>query len=252
MTVDVFVRPSATPGELLGGDGSAANPFHSVRSGIIMANANGGGTVHLFGGHIVESVALTNVGNPDNPIVVRPVDGSGEVFIDSCLPEFLAQQAPGRWRPVDLADGGVAGEFESVGQFAPRPVNKGAFYDQPTHTRLVSYAEVDDLRSDNQRWPDNEGNVVWKLKPGTTDTFIPGDKRRPFVYMGPGIWFDDAGERIHIRLAPTTNNIPDWPDFDPAVSDPNQLDLALSTEISHAIFLKFCHNIQFQNLTLRF
>lgn len=33
MTVDVFLRPSATPGELLGGDGSAADPFHSVRTG---------------------------------------------------------------------------------------------------------------------------------------------------------------------------------------------------------------------------
>lgn len=140
----------------------------------------------------------------------------------------------------------------SVGQFAPRPVNKGAFYDEPAHTRLVSYAELDDLRSNNQRWPDDEGNVVWKLKPGTTDTFIPGDKRRPFVYMGPGIWFDNTCERIHIRLVPTTNNIPNWPDFDPAESDPNQLNLALSTENSHAIFLKFCHNIQFQNLTLRF
>jgi hypothetical protein len=250
MTVDVFVRPPATPGELPGGDGSAANPFHSVQKGITEADAHGGGNVHLFGGHFVEPVKLSNIGNPDHPILVRPVDGGGEVFIEACLPEFLPPQPTDPWQP---AAGGAPGEFESVSHF-DKLVNLGAFYDEPAHTRLVSYAEVDDLRSNNQRWPDDEGNVVWKLKPGTTDIFIPGDKRRPFVYMGPGIWFDERpGERrIHLRLAPTTNNIPDWPDFDPAESDPNRLRLALSAANSHAIFLKFCHNIQFQNLTLRF
>jgi hypothetical protein len=43
MMVDVFVRPPATPGELLGGDGSAANPFHSVQKGITEADAHGSG-----------------------------------------------------------------------------------------------------------------------------------------------------------------------------------------------------------------
>ena len=236
MTVEVFVRPSETPGQLLGGDGSAADPFHSVRTGILAAHDNGGGTVHLFGGHFVESVSLTNVGNPDNPIRVRPVEGSGEVFIDACLPEFLTPRTGDPWRTADPAGGAVPGEFESTSAFA-KIVNLGAFYDEPAHTRLVSYAESADLRSNNQRWPDNEGHVVWTLKPGSTTVFVPGGKRRPDVYMGPGIWFDEAGgRRVHLRLAPTTNHIPGWPDFDPAVADPNQWQLALSVENSHAIF----------------
>ena len=138
-------------------------------------------------------------------------------------------------------------------------MNQGAFYDEPAHTRLVSYAELEDLRSPNQRWPDNVGNTVWRPKPKEPGIYIPEDRenkphRRPFVYMGPGIWFDQrtAGRRIHIRLAPTTNNIPNWPDYDPAEFDPNQLQLAVSVEGKRAIFLKRCHHIQFQNLTLRF
>ena len=106
---------------------------------------------------------------------------------------------------------------------------------QIPYTRLVSYAELKDLRSPNQRWPDNVGNTVWRPKPNEPGIYITEDRenkphRRPFVYMGPGIWFDQrtAGRRIHIRLAPTTNNIPNWPGYDPAESDPNQLQLALS------------------------
>lgn len=32
-----------------------------------------------------------------DPIVVRPVDGTGEVVIDSCLPEFPQPAADGQW-----------------------------------------------------------------------------------------------------------------------------------------------------------
>ena len=138
-------------------------------------------------------------------------------------------------------------------------MNLGAFYDEPAHTRLVSYAELADLRSDNQFWPDDEGNIVWRAKPNAPGLYIHENRnnkphRRPFVYMGPGIWFDQdpVGRRVHIRLAPTTNNIPNWPDYDPAESDPNRLQLALSVQGKHAIFLKRCQHIQFQDLTLRF
>ena len=95
MAADVFVRPSAVPGDLEGGDGSAADPFRSVRKGIAEVHDRGAGAVRLFGGHFVESVELVDVAGPGeaDPIVVRPVDGTGEVVIDSCLPQFL----PRRW-----------------------------------------------------------------------------------------------------------------------------------------------------------
>ena len=117
MASEVFVRPSELPGDLLGGDGSEANPFHSVEAGITKASQDGGGTVYLYGGHFVESVALADISEPDgqNPILV-PVAGSGEVLIDSCLPEFLNPQAAGQWIHVDTVDG-APGEYESARQY---------------------------------------------------------------------------------------------------------------------------------------
>jgi hypothetical protein len=270
---EVFVSPAAVPGDLDGGDGTLASPFHSVANGIKKASA-GGGTVFLDGGHFVESVHLTAVSgqDADHPIVVCPSGEGGEVFIDSCLPEFLDPEAGPQWEPVEVLPNGFSGEFESVRQYPPAGatagvgrVNRGAFLDEPVHMRLVGYSELEDLRANNQLWPDDVGNIVWRAKPGTPGTFIHEDRpnrphRRPWVYMGPGIWFDqkmveddpEHGRRIHLRLAPTTNNIPNWPDYDPAVTDPNQLRLALSLEEKYAIFLKDCHHIEFKNLTLRF
>ncbi len=51
-----------------------------------------------------------------DPIVVRPVDGTGEVVIDSCLPEFLQPATDGQWEPVD----GASGECRSVGRYSIR------------------------------------------------------------------------------------------------------------------------------------
>jgi len=265
VAAEVFVRPSAVSGDLEGGDGSAADPFRSVRKGIAeVHDRSGGGTVLLFSGHFVESIELIDVAGAGeaDPIVVRPVDGTGEVVIDSCLPEFLKPAADGQWQPVD----GASGEYRSIGHY-PAPgadqqigtVNLGAFYDEPAHTRLVSYAELADLRSDNQFWPGDQGNIVWRAKPNAPGLYIHENRnnkphRRPFVYMGPGIWFDQdpAGRRVHIRLAPTAINIPNWPDYDPVETDPNRLQLALSVQGKHAIFLKRCQHIRFQDLTLRF
>jgi hypothetical protein len=274
MATEVFVSPAAAPGDLDGGDGSLANPFQSVANGIKKARDDGGGIVLLDGGHFIESVHLATVSGPDadHPIVVGPSGTGGEVFIDSCLPEFLDPDAGPQWEPVEVPPDGFTEEYESVGHYPPvgtgagvGRVNRGAFLDEPAHTRLVSYAELEDLRADNQLWPDDVGNIVWRAKPGEPGTFIHEDRndrphRRPWVYMGPGIWFDQTmlgddpehGRRIHIRLAPTTNNIPNWPDYDPAVTDPNQLKLALSLEEKYAIFLRDCHHIEFRNLTLRF
>ena len=50
--------------------------------------------------------------------------------------------------------------------------------------------------------------------------------KRPWVYMGPGLFFDGAG-RIHIRLSHTANNVPGMADYDGG-TDPRQLRLAIS------------------------
>ena len=138
----------------------------------------------------------------------------------------------------------------------------GAFLDEPVHTRLVSYSQLGDLQAKNQLWPDDlasGGNRVWRRDDTDPAIFVPENRqgriaRRPWVYMGPGIWFNEAaGERqVHVRLAPTNNRIQGWDDYEPDVTDPNQLRLALSREEDYAIFLTNCHHITFRDLTLRF
>jgi hypothetical protein len=277
---DVHVSPPAVPGALGGGDGSQAHPFHSVAAGITKAKENGGGIVHLHGGHYVESVHLDEVLPQDGQKIVVCPAGDGEVFIDSMLPEFLAPEGPeDHWAQVIPPDGVFKGEYVWGRTYDPPGsdiragwVNRGAFLDEPGHTRLVSYDRLEDLTAPGQIWPDDaqEGNRVWRLHPDQQHfpgLYKPEERSgrahyRPWVYMGPGIWFDpdvreDApgkvgGRRIHIRLAPTANKIPGWPDYDPVTTDPNQVHLALSREGEHAIFLKNSKHIRFENLTLRF
>jgi hypothetical protein len=273
---DVYVTPPTVPGDLGGGDGSPTHPFHSVAAGTAKAKANGGGIVRLHGGHYVESVRLENFGEDGQEMVVR-ADGGGEVFIDSMLPEFLAPKGPDdHWYEVIPPVGPFMGEYywrrrymppgadESVGL-----VHMGAFLDEPVHTRLVSYDRVEDLTATGQVWPDHAvaGNRVWRAIPGQPGMYTPEERAdrahyRPWVYMGPGIWFDEAvrddtddvlgGRRVHIRLSPTANNIPGWPDYDPVTTDPNQVRLALCREGDRAIFLKKVSHVRFENLTLRY
>jgi hypothetical protein len=51
--------------------------------------------------------------------------------------------------------------------------------------------------------------------------------RRPWVYMGPGIWINPNTQKVHIRLSPTHNNIPGLADYTGAV-DPRQVRLAIA------------------------
>ena len=272
MAIDVYATPPAIAGELEGGDGSQAAPFHSVARAMSKVKENGGGVVHLHGGHYVESVTLDGFDQTSAQMVVRPV-GDGEVYIDGMLSEFVAPQGlEDRWDPV-LTDGEFRGEYVWLRPYeGGPPVSNGAFFDEPVHTRLVSYSRQEDLTATGQLWPDHaeEGNQVWRLHEDQANfpkLYQPENRasrphRRPWVYMGPGIWFDSevrattperiGGRRVHIRLAPTSNNIPGWPDYDPETTDPNVVRLAISREGQRAIFLSDSKHVRFENLTLRF
>ena len=117
---DVYANPPPVPGELEGGgDGSRDHPFHSVANAMTKAHENGGGVVHLHGGHYVESVELEAVSGLDGPIVVQPV-GEGEVFIDSLLPEFLVPGPDDGWDPVTQPGGSFIGEYVLAEAGTPR------------------------------------------------------------------------------------------------------------------------------------
>ena len=95
--MNVYVTPPGVPGAPSTGTGTPEDPFTSVADGI--KAAQNGGTVHLHGGHYVESVELEAVSGLDEQrIVVQPF-GDGEVFIDSLLPEFLGARTRRRVGP---------------------------------------------------------------------------------------------------------------------------------------------------------
>ena len=235
-----------------------------------MAAVNGGGTVLLRGGQYVEPVHLKGVsGSSECPIVVRQYRCERPT-IDASVLEFRFPSAA--WMP---APGGHADEWVSVHPMTPPPghgstLNRGAFLRVRRHTRLVSYDRIEDLRSDNELWPKPEElfldldmlgdgvahEIFWKDDDDNFHAFVPHGRARPFVYMGPGIWFDersvdDGGHRVHIRLSHTHNEVDGWPDYN-GLTDPRQVPLALSWDQSHVFKLEDCHDIRFERLRIRY
>jgi len=271
---EIFVEPPDVPGSHTG-DGSESNPFRSVQDALEAARDLGGAVVRLRAGHYVESTNLEHFEVPGGEIVVQPDDDTGaEVFIDACLPEFLfPQTAEDHW---DHVGAGVADVGEYVWRRRYDPVGTGvnadetgrvrtgALLGEPRHTRLVSYDRYEDLVADNEFWPEDPtaGNRVWQVHPQHTEDpkrYIPERRDRtehpwyrPWVYMGPGIWFDRVSRQVHIRLSPTHTGIRPRHDFHSVSTDPNLARLALSIEESQAVRLKNCHHVKFVGLTLRF
>ena len=256
------------------GSGTFEDPFHSITHAI--EQANGGGTVYLRNGEYVESIDVSGIsGIEGRPIVVRPRERE-RVTIDATVLAFRGPIPNADWEPVP----GHQDEFISTARFDATPgegstvVSAGAFLDRgdpgtgsARHTRLVSYDRIEDLRSPNQLWPDpvwlaqnpdqlGEGIAHEQLRQvdGTDTSFNPR-RFRPYVYMGPGIWFDQAvgvdGRRVHIRLSHTTNQVEGWPDYNEQ-TDPRRLRLALSIDDSHVLRLVGCQHMRFENLTMRF
>lgn len=276
---EVYVSPPA-PGVALEdaptGSGSFGDPFHSIRHAI--EEVEGGGTVFLRAGQYIEEIVLTGIGgaDSDNPIVVRP-HNVDRVTIDATVPQFRGPTTATDWQQVGSTD-----EFVSTTRFLQTPeekgtkiVSAGAFLrrtdpqtGRPRHTRLVSYDRREDLLSPNQLWPFYEdlADNPNMLGPGVSHEWLRTDedgndvswdppRYRPFVYMGPGIWFDTNtgpdGRRVHIRLAHTSNQIDGWPDYGER-TDPRRVPLGLSFEDSHVLRMLGCSHLRFEHLTMRF
>jgi len=160
-----------------------------------------GDTLYLRGGTYYEKASLTRSGTAEAPITIASFPGEVAV-IDGGLREF--QESPATsWEPFA---GGAKGEFVSTkaypqfddrkvpGQFLPaswepmwgieeeRPIALGHFADSlvPLH----GYRLVEDLRATNELWVGGKKEM-----------------RENGLYCGPGLWFNRATGRVHIRLA---------------------------------------------------
>jgi hypothetical protein len=253
--------------------GTLAQPFQTITKGIASIGTPGD-VLFLRGGSYAENVeVIKKEGTAEAPIRIRAY-GRESVSIDGAEPQDVVDGVAHfrvgsnhEWKPATDEDPDAhPDEYLSVRTFPTgdgREVRRGAFMDREPYTRLISYFRLEDLRADNQtfgRLPlddplaplpglpvvDEHDNII--KVPGPDGTPVPF--KRPWVYMGPGLFFDTAG-RVHIRLTHTANNVPGIVDYDGG-TDPRQLRLAISRDTPAPLVVDKCKFVHFEHVAVRF
>jgi hypothetical protein len=254
-----------------GNDGNSGDhidrPFLTI--GEALAHLQPGDTLYLRHGTYLEQVSISNKKN----IVIRSYPGE-HACIDGSLEDFLMMNN-GQWELASLSHPNAhPEEYISTQAFpnAPNnPVNRGAFLDMHPYTRLITYMNLNDLRSPNETFEQITANpdvysrqgpelVVEECgkNPGPECIYTLGERhykpapfRYPWVYMGPGLWFDRQTHKVHIRLSHTHNNVPGLVDYT-GETDPNQVRLAISSKLMKALSITKCENVRLEDLSVRF
>jgi hypothetical protein len=102
------------------------------------------------------------------------------------------------------------------------------------------------------------GQAFDKLPPGTDppgpevtdEDGNPKGFRFPWVYMGPGVFFNRTTGRVHIRLSPTTNTIEGLTDYQGP--DPREVGLAISHKDRTTLVVGNSSFLRLENLSIRF
>jgi hypothetical protein len=242
--MEYFVSPDGAEGN----DGSAASPWPLSRG---IAELQPGDVLYLRGGTYVGRVLLQGKhAEPSNPIVIRSFPGE-HATIDGAIDDFRVVPNT-RW-----AGPGANDEYVSIDTYPHSESSgdraRGSFLERVPYTRLISYSRLEDLQADNQLFgPIPTGDAL--DGPEAVNPPDPHLPRRPWVYMGPGLFQEDSGEhagRIHIRLSPTSNNVPGFPDY-AGPSDPRQLPLAIWTSNQATLLVLECESVYLENLTVRY
>lgn len=253
-------------------DGSLLRPFRNIQTGVDCLIA--GDRLRILSGTYTEFVKVRNrKGKAQAPIVIEGVPGivpgplvtiqgsitnlasSGHIF---AFHEGSPSAPNNEW-----IQNGTNGEYVSRYPLPPGTtdwaVNQGGFIDaiNGRHTRLIAYSRIEDLRSTNETFEKiidgplgcppkdpREGPIVSVTNQGCTE-------RRPWVYMGPGIWFDNVTHKVHIRLSPTHNSVPGLADYD-GEKNPNNLPLAISEKNMYSIKVENSNHVVFNNLAVKF
>lgn len=213
-------------------DGTQAKAWKTV--GRAVQQLKPGDTLYLRGGTYYEHVTLSAAGSPEQPITIRAFPNE-LVILDGGLREFFEHPATA-W---EACPGGVAGEFRSVKAYPglggqPGDTNVlGRFGDSllPLH----GYRFLSDLRSANEYW--NIANKTGEDEKG--------------IYCGPGLFYDPASGRLHVRLAHTTlKGLGD--DNYRGETDPRQLPLIVAgLQSGPALTIHNARHVRLQDLVLR-
>jgi hypothetical protein len=212
--------------------GTVEAPFRTIRRGVD-ALQGPGDVLFLRGGSYAENVRLADkIGSSTDPISIRAY-GRERVTIDGEEPRDT-NGASARFRigandewklAIEEHPDAHPAEYVSVRSFAAGDdalaIRHGAFMDRDPYTRLITYSRLEDLRATNQTFGRLElGDPLLPLpgfpvvdKAGNPEEVHPDGGgpaispfKRPWVYMGPGLFFDsETGGPIHIRLSHTVN-----------------------------------------------
>jgi hypothetical protein len=262
--------------------GTLAQPFGTIAKGVSCLQP--GDILNLRQGIYVEPVDIrTKWGTPEENIVIRSYPGE-HAYIDGSLSNFRkANQPTPEWEPACRYDprNAHSEEYVSVETFTPPNwnddqynVNRGAFLERNPYTRLITYSNLNDLRAENETFekitspdPARPGPEVMvecdRDDPDPECVLYPNGKRykpagyrHPWVYMGPGIWFNRNREsptagKVHIRLSHTHNNINGLADYTGEV-DPNKVKLAITRKDMTTLQVHNCKYLRFENLSIRY
>ena len=270
-------------------DGSAGAPFRTIERGI-QALRLPGDVLVIRGGVYPEHIdVIAKEGDANAPIVIRGEAGE-QVLVDGPEPVDVSGQSAGfrvagnsEWRPArEVNPHAHAEEYISTRVFRhgeTDSVRHGAFLNRPSHMRLVTYSRLDDLRAVNQKFgrldmADNSlpssGDPVVKIRrtpegieatfdevhlagtadPDNPDGIVIPKYKRPWTYLGPGL-YQDCGGWIHVRLSHTTNDTAGIADYD-GESDPRAVGLALSTYLPPTMKITDCSHVRIENVNVRF
>jgi hypothetical protein len=235
-------------------DGSKNSPFLTIAKGISVLTP--GDELNLREGNYVELVKIKGLhGSQANPIVIRSCEEEHATIDGSVFNFRLADNND--WKPALPDDPNAhTDEFVSCATFdtdREHRMNRGAFLDREPYTRLITHQRLEDLRAENQTF---EGAIPLSDEREGPAVINSNDKKNPWVYMGPGLFFNTTSDqvhsgRVHIRLSHTTNNVTGIVDYD-GETDPRKLRLAISSKIMTALEVEDSSFIRFENLSVRF
>lgn len=200
-------------------DGSRDASWKTI--GHALKQLTAGDTLYLRGGSYFENVSVSLEGTPQKPIVIRSYPGE-QAVIDGGIPTFQLDYESA-WEPF-----GDGGEFRSTKAYPNIRDVVGAFAD--SDVGLQTYWHRKDLCSPYDHSASGEG----------------GDVRAE--YCGPGIYYDRATSRIHIRLAHTT--FKHFTNYQ-GETDPRKLPLVIAPFRSVPLWVDQARHVKFQDLIVR-
>jgi hypothetical protein len=207
---------------------------------------------------------------------VTILQGSRAVAADGSPVKFhiASPSAPNNeWTPATDTLGEKRGVWISNASFRDS-FDRGGFVDpiRRRTVRLISYGRREDLTADNETFepicidpapliPDKRDGVETladkdeackKLK--TKDNEKCLRCKRPWTYMGPGVWHDSSGttpNKVHIRLTPTKNAVPGLFDYN-GLSNPNLVPVTISAETDTTLKVGESSYVTIKNMAIRF